>query len=363
MARAPKPIEERPPHDALDGVPLPRQTSILVGHRHAEQALLDAYRSGRMHHGWILAGERGIGKATLAFRLARFVFAHPDPTAPEVQKAADLSVPSGDHDAHWLEIGAHPNVLHLQRDWDDQRSRYRTGLSVDSIRRITPFLGTTAGEGGWRAVIVDPADDMNPNAANAILKNLEEPPRQTLFLLVTKSRGALLPTILSRCRTLNLKPLSPEETQTVVSTVVPDLASSPDAALAAELAGGSPRRLIEMQRQEGVQLYRLMRQAIEGGKADARLKLSALAAAPAGVEQFMDLYKGYLSRRVHGGAEPGNAESPPDVPLVRWAELWEKATLSGREVETYNLDRRQFVLDLLETSAAALRQPGTPVRP
>jgi DNA polymerase-3 subunit delta' len=362
MARAPKPIEERPPHDALEGVTLPRQTRILIGHRHAEQALLDAYRSGRMHHAWILAGERGIGKATLAFRLARFIFAHPDPSAPEVAEAKDLSVASDDHDAHWLEIGAHPNVLHLHREWDDQRSRYRSALSVDSIRRITPFLGTTAGEGGWRALIVDPADDMTPNAANAILKSLEEPPRQTLFFLIAKSRGALLPTILSRCRTLNLKPLTAEETQAVVGGVAPDLARSPDPALAAELAGGSPRRLIELQRQEGVELYRLMRQAIEGGKAEARLKLSALAAAPAGAEQFMDLFKGYLSRRVHGSAEPAGAENPPTVPLVRWAELWEKATLSGREVETYNLDRRQFVLDLLETSAAALRQPGTPVR-
>lgn len=362
MARAPKPVEERPPHDALDDVRLPRQTAILVGHREAEQALLDAYRSGRMHHGWILAGERGIGKATLAFRLARFVFAHPDPSAPEVAKAKDLSVPADNPNAHWLEIGAHPNLLHLQREWDDQRGRYRTVLSVESIRRITPFLGTTAGEGGWRVVIVDPADDMNPSAANAILKNLEEPPRQTLFLLIAKSRGALLPTILSRCRTLSLSPLSADETQAVVKAAAPEFAKASDAKLAAALAGGSPRRFIELERQAGVELYRLMREAIEGGATEAQLALSARASAAAVTEQFLDLFRGYLGRRVRGEAEPASAASLPAVPLVRWAELWEKATLSGREVETYNLDRRQFVLDLLETSAAALRQPGTPIR-
>jgi len=362
MARAPKVEEERPPHDALEGVRLPRQTTILVGHRHAEQALLDAYRSGRMHHGWILAGERGIGRATLAFRLARFLFAHPDSSSPEVAAAEDLSVPSGHRQAHWLEIGAHPNLLHLQREWDDQRSRYRTVLAVDAIRQITPFLGTTAGEGGWRVVIVDPADDMNPSAANAILKNLEEPPRQTLFLLIAKSRGALLPTILSRCRTLNLLPLSAEETQAVVREAAPELARGRDAALAAALAGGSPRRFIELERQAGVELYRLMREAIEGGQPEAQLALSARASAAAVTEQLMDLFKGYLSRRVRGEPEPAGAANPPAVPLVSWAELWEKATLSGREVETYNLDRRQFVLDLLETSAAALRQPGTPIR-
>ncbi len=362
MARTPKPETERPPHDALEGVALPRETTTLIGHRDAEDALLQAYRSGRMHHGWILSGERGTGKATLAFRLARFVFAHPDPSAREVADATDLSVPADHRDAHWLAIGAHPNLLHLQRDWDDRNNRYRAALSVDSVRRITPFLGTTAGEGGWRVVIVDPADDMTLSAANAILKNLEEPPRQTLFLLVTKSRGALLPTILSRCRTLHLKPLSADETQKVAHAAAPDMAETDDAELAAALAGGSVRRFIELQRQDGVALYRLMRQAVEDGSKEAQLALSARASTAAMTEQLMDLFKGYLSRRVRAEAEPTGQQQPPSVALVRWAELWEKATLSGREVETYNLDRRQFVLDLLETSAAALRQPGIPER-
>lgn len=363
MARSPKPVEERPPHDALDGVMLPRQTTSLVGHDEAEWALLDAYRSGRMHHGWILAGERGIGKATLAFRLARFVFAHPDPSTPEVAAAKDLSVSAADQQAHWLDIGAHPNLLHLQREWDDKRGRYRTVLSVDTIRRITPFLGTTAGEGGWRVVIVDPADDMNPNAANAILKNLEEPPRATLFILIARSRGALLPTILSRCRTLSLKPLSAEETEEVVRQAAPDLAKAKDAKLAAALAGGSPRRFIELEREGGVELYRLMRAAIEGGKPEAQFLLSARASTAGATEQFLDLFEDYLSRRVRGQPEPTGGANPPSAPLVTWAELWEKAALSGREVETYNLDRRQFVLDLLETSATALRQPGAPITP
>jgi DNA polymerase-3 subunit delta' len=341
-------------------VKLPRQTTALFGHRQPEQALLDAYRSGRMHHGWILAGERGIGRATLAFRVARFVFAHPDPAAPEVKEAKDLSIRPGNSHAHWLEIGAHPNLLHLHREWDDRGGRYRSALSVDAVRRITPFLGTTAGEGGWRVVIVDPADDMTPSAANAILKNLEEPPKMTLFLLVTKSRGALLPTILSRCRSLNIAPLTPEETQAAVGTAAPGFAKEGDVTLAAALAGGSPRRLIELQREGGVELYRMMRQSIEGGTSEMQLALSARASTASAVEELMDLYRGYLSRRVRGISEPAGVADPPAVPLVTWAELWEKATLSGSEVEEYNLDRRQFVLDLLETSAAALRQSGIP---
>jgi DNA polymerase-3 subunit delta' len=361
MARAPRLEEERPPHDALEGVPLPREATKLVGHVTAEQALLDAYRSGRMHHGWILTGERGIGKATLAFRLARFVFAHPDPRSPEVMEARDLSVSPAHPVARRVAIGVHANLLHLQRDWNERDKRYRTELSVDSIRRITPFLGTTAGEGGWRVVIVDPADDMNRSAANAILKNLEEPPRRAIFLLLARSRGALLPTILSRCRTLDLSPLPPDEAAAVLRDVAPEIADERDGELAAALAGGSVRRLIELRRNDGVALYRLMLAAIEAGDPQAQIRLAAQAGEAAIMEQFLELYEGYLVRRVRGIAEPGESR-PPSLPLVTWAELWEKATLSGREVETYNLDRRQFVLDLLETCAAALRQSGIPNR-
>ena len=362
MARASRVEEERPPHDALPGVKLPRETTTLVGHAAAEQTLLEAYRSGRMHHGWILVGDRGIGRATLAHRLARFVFAHPDPAAPEVAQARDLSVASGHPAARRVAIGVHANLLHLQRDWSERDKRYRTELSVESVRRITPFLGTTAGESGWRIVIVDPADDMNRSAANAILKNLEEPPRRTIFLLISRSRGALLPTILSRCRTLELAPLSSQETSAVMREVAPDIADEQEGGLAAALAGGSVRRLIELRRNDGVLLYRLMLAAIEQGDQGAQVRLAMQAGEAPLMEQLLELYEGYLARRVRGLNEPAEA-NPPAVPLVTWAELWEKATLSGREVETYNLDRRQFVLDLLESSAAALRQSGIPDRP
>ena len=355
MARAPKAVEERPPHDALDGIPLPRETLTLEGHAAAEQALLEAYRSGRMHHGWILAGERGIGKATLAFRLARFVFAHPDPTSPEVAAATDLSVPGSHPAARHLAVGAHGNLLHLQREWHVKNARFRTDIAVDTVRRVQHFLGTTAGEGGWRVVIVDPADDMNRSAANALLKNLEEPPRKTLFVLLARMRGALLPTILSRCRAIDLPPLSGEEITRVMREIAPDFAEAQENGLAAALAGGSVRRLLELRRNNGVALYHQMLRAIEGDDARERWQLASRAGDAATQEQLLELYLGYLGRRVRGIPEPNARGGPPAARLVTWAELWEKATLSGRDVETYNLDRRQYVLDLLETTAAALR--------
>jgi DNA polymerase-3 subunit delta' len=145
-----------------------------------------------------------------------------------------------------------------------------------------------------------------------------------------------------------------------VRAVAPEVAEGNDAALAAALAEGSPRRFIELMRENGIELYRLMRRGIEADDQRARFKLSALAWNAAGTARLQDLYEGYLSRRLRGVPEPGEGRSLPAVPLVTLADLWDKAAFSGREVETYNLDRRQFVLDLLESSAAALRQAGSP---
>lgn len=356
MARAPKPLEEEPPaHDALDGIPSPRQTAVLHGHEAAERTFLDAYRSGRLHHGWILAGERGIGKATLAFRFARFLFAHPDPAAASVAAAGDLSVAPDHPAARKVAAGVHGNLLHLQRDWVLKTQKHMTVVSVEGARRIIPFLGSTAGEEGWRVVIIDPADDMTPSAENAILKNLEEPPKKTLFLLLARRRGGLLPTILSRCRVLDISPLAEADLRAVVDEVAPDAAAAEGGDLAIALAAGSPRRFIELQRRSGVEIYRLMLRSIETGDTAAQLRLATLAGDAAGMEQLLELFGAYTVRRVHGEPEPAGAGRPPSLALVTWAELWEKATQAGREVDTYNLDRKQFVLDLLQHCAAVLR--------
>jgi len=362
MARAPKIEVERPPEDALPDVELPRRTGILIGHKAAEQTLLDAYRSGRMHHAWLIAGAPGIGRATLAFRFARFMLAHPDQASDVVRSAADLAIPAESPAAHRVAAGVHPNLLHLHREWNPKSDRYQGSIGVDATRRIIHFLGTTAGEsGGWRIVIADPLDDMTPSAANALLKNLEEPPARTLFLLVCRSRGSVLPTIASRCRMLQLEPLAEAETVQVAESVWPDAAGAPDRHLAARLANGSPRRLIAILQGEGVGLYRDMLKAIERDDAAARMALAWKAgASERACDAFLDIFDGYLHRRVHGTPEPDRAAAPPLRPLVTWAALWEKAAAAVRDVRTYNPDRTQFILDLLERSAAAMRETAPP---
>ncbi len=151
-------------------------------------ALLDAYRSGRIPHAWLIGGPPGIGKATLAFRMARFVLAHPDPAAPAVQAAATLAVAPDHRVAGMIAAQSHPDLLVLERTLSDT-GKLRTVIRVDDARKVASFLGATAGLGGWRVVIVDAVDDLNAESANALLKGLEEPPARTLFLLVSHAPG------------------------------------------------------------------------------------------------------------------------------------------------------------------------------
>src|SRR5271169_662714 len=191
-------------------VPHPRETTVLFGHGEAEAALLNAYRGGRIPHAWLIGGAQGIGKATLAYRMARFVLAHRDPLAPDMQRVDSLQVDPSDPVARRITAGAHGGLLVLQRTPND-KGVMRTVITVDETRETIAFFGSTAAVEGWRVCIVDTVDELNPNAANALLKILEEPPRQSIFLLISHTPGRVLPTILSRCRRLTLRPLATED--------------------------------------------------------------------------------------------------------------------------------------------------------
>src|SRR5256886_11276284 len=177
----------------------PRETSILAGHREAEAALLNAYRSGRVPHAWLIGGPQGIGRAPLAYRMARFVLAHRNPTASDVQGAETLGVDPSDPVARHVASGAHGGLLTLERTLND-RGVMRTVITVDETRETIAFFGSTAAVEGWRVGIVDSVDGLNPNAPHALLKIPEEPPQQSLVFLVSHGPALLLPTILSRCR-------------------------------------------------------------------------------------------------------------------------------------------------------------------
>jgi DNA polymerase-3 subunit delta' len=324
----------------------PRAASALYGHAAAEQALLDAYKSGRIAHAWLIGGPPRIGKATLAFRFARFVLAHPNPAAPEVQNANSLAIASEHPVARRMAAQGQPDFFLLERVINEQTGKLYTQIRVDDVRRMVAFFGATAREGGWRVAVVDSVDELAREGANALLKALEEPPARALLLLVSHSPGRELPTIRSRCRRLLLRPLPEEDVRAVLAAISGREEDDPELTQAATGADGSIARALALLEGEGIAL----RQQVLGALAklpnpDARA-LHALAEKVAGTDPqllagFMDMVNGWLSERLAGGRKEAAA-------LAAVAETWERINATARDVEAYNLDRKPFVFSVFD---------------
>ncbi|MFD1694245.1 DNA polymerase III subunit delta' [Roseibium aestuarii] len=357
MARKPLEIEDIPEVDALEGLPLPREQQHLHGHAETEQALLAAYRSPRLHHAWILGGPKGIGKATLAFRFARFIMTHPDRFAPDVAAATSLAVPPGHVVSRQIAGGAHPNILHLRRPWDTKNKRFKTDLPVDEIRRTVSFFGTTASDRAWRLCIVDSADEMNASSANALLKILEEPPERCLFLVLSHAPGRLLPTIRSRCRRLDMAPLKDEDILAGLQDLVPeDLPADPAARQTLiGFADGSLRSALGLLSGDGLAINSGFVQLADGAASLDVARLHALAEmiAARGQEDnwnnFLHVARQWIHARMR--AERGQ----PPARLASWADLWEKTNRAAADAEALNLDRKQVVLDVFRNLSRLMR--------
>jgi DNA polymerase-3 subunit delta' len=218
MAKTQKSLEV-----TIPSYPHPRLRGELYGHEEAERILLSAYRSQRLHHAWLIAGIEGIGKASLAYRMARFVLSYPDALSKTVQDAQNLFVPREHNVFHLLSQGVHPDCHNLELDED--RLRSKKTISVEAVRALSQKMLATAGNGGWRIAVIDSIDDLNKSAANALLKLLEEPPQKCLFLLVTHRPGQLMATLSSRCQKLKLNPLNEADLAKAMRSVETSLPS------------------------------------------------------------------------------------------------------------------------------------------
>jgi DNA polymerase-3 subunit delta' len=334
----------------------PRETLSLFGHRDAELTLLNAYRSGRIPHAWLIGGAQGIGKATLAYRMARFVLAHRDPLAADVLSAQTLEVDPSDPVARHIAAGAHGGLLTLERSLND-KGVMRTVITVDETRETISFFGSTAAVEGWRVCIVDTVDELNANAANALLKVLEEPPRQSLFLLVSHAPARVLPTIQSRCRKLPLRPLAIDDVITAAAEAGQMSRHDAQLAEAAQASEGSVSRALNLLGGDALKLHQRTAALLDTlPRVDPR-ELHALGDALGGSDRaalgaFVDSVDRWITQRLH--ADDGNANA--NLPrLARLAEVWEKINRAARETESYNLERKPLVFSVFGLLAEATR--------
>ena len=338
--------------DTIPDIAEPAENPLLVGHDEAMAQVAAAYRSGKLHHALLLSGPPGIGKATFAFHLAHHLVANPVPAdAPATFSSRD----PGSSLFRQIAQGAHPSVLHLTRPVNDKTKGFKSAVTVDEIRRINRFLGMTSSDGGYRVAIVDPADDMNTNAANALLKNLEEPPPRTLFVLIAHSPGGLLPTIRSRCQTIKLKPLDDASLLHVLEglrTPLPDDQGGRQA-LAAR-AGGSVRDALLMTQYGGLDIAEAMAgtlQAREFDVADAWRIAEAVGGRDNAVQFaiFNQTALDLIADRARQAALAGDVGRAASC-----SELWREAERLIAETDTYNLDKKQHVCGLLQRMWQAL---------
>ena len=337
----------------VDHVAPPRVTSTFFGHGGTESALLAAYRSGRVPHAFMLIGQKGIGKATLAYRMARFVLAHPDPSAPAVHAASSLAVDPEHPVAQRVTAQAHGDLLVLER-MPNEKNVLRQQIAADDVRRTISFFGATAGGGGWRVAIVDAVDELNRAGANALLKVLEEPPERALLLLVCHWASRVLPTLRSRCCVMPMRPLSQTDVARALAVAVGSADTDPQIGSAAAAADGSVARALAFLDEGALTLRQRALEELERLPALNVDALHALGDALAGtnprpLNAFVDTINVWLARSIDRDRGAGGGLGR----LARLAEAWERINTAARDAETYNLERKPLVFSVFGLLAEA----------
>jgi DNA polymerase III subunit delta' len=339
--------------DQEAGSPHPRAVQELFGHEEAEAAMAESLNARRTHHAWLITGPKGVGKATLAYRFARRLLG---------ARALDdrpLSCDPDDPIVRKIATGAHPDLRTATR-LDPEKYEVKRDVSVLAVRTLTNFFTMKAdGASGVRVGIVDAADDMNPNAANALLKTLEEPPPGGVLMLISHMPGRLLPTIRSRCRKLTLSPLTPD----ALSFALPDIDL-----IARTLARGCPGRAKALSALGGQKLYTALSRHLSGlprAPLDEALALSDLASNADKFAALFDMLEDYLARAGRAGLglpideiEPGEsailARLTANAKSEGAATAWQHVRDLRAKVDGLNLDRGLATLEALRGVRAQL---------
>lgn len=363
--------EPLPEADCLEGAPHPRQSAHLFGQDRAAETFLAAQATGRLHHAWLVTGPKGVGKATLAWRIARFVLdgrmvsgpvrselLYMDPEEPTFRRLAALS---------------DPRLILLRRRYDEEKKRFKTAITVDEIRKLSGFFNLSAADGGWRVAIIDAADEMNTAAANALLKLLEEPPSDTLILLISHQPGRLLPTIRSRCRNLACDSLN--EADLALALDACGFSLPPEMTSIQQLADGSVGAALSLVQNGGEDLYARVIDTLstiprmDRGKVLELAEDCAQRGAEKTYEQTTQLVMTALARLAKTAAtgqalpEAAPTEGETFVKLTgsgntghSWADLSQTLATKTAHARSVNLDPSSVILDMfLQIEATAAR--------
>ncbi len=359
--------DDLPASDRIAGVPPPRETEMLFGQDAAQAEFLQAFTAGRVHSGWLITGPRGVGKATLAWKIATFLLATPAQQVDGLFGAppppTTLAIDPEHPDARLVQSGSHPGLLVIKRMVNDKTGALQSEITREALDPLKNFFHMSATDGGHRVAIVDAADEMNRNAANAILKELEEPPANTTFLLIAHQPSRLLPTIRSRCRTLRCAALNPADLSAAIEQA--GLNNERTDALTT-LSGGSAGDAIRLLSQDGLTLYAELVDLLSGLPNINRPALLKLADSCAGrnaetrFSMTLDLLDHLLSRAARAGlmgepetqGAPGEARllariSPDDRAARNWAQLQQDLSRRARHGRAVNLDPAALILDMV----------------
>lgn len=373
-----------------ENILLPLMTQNLIGHEWAEQIFIDAFNAEKIHHAWMITGPKGIGKATLAYKIARFLLNNPpiddqgpglfgDVLAADVLEKIKLTSLNTDLQTppnQLVSAKSNPDFMVIEKSEDPKTGKMRNNILVDDVRKINRFFQKTSSAGGWRIALIDTADDMNRNAANAILKILEEPPKNSILIILANAPGKLLPTIKSRCCMLRLKPLKSSTVGEILKLNYPDIEDDILQGYVS-ISNGSPGYAISLMEHEGLKLYGEMLNLLSTMPA-INVPLShefagAITTKKSG-DRFMlfsEMLSQFINRMIrhvsylnsdhtHHMVPALNDEfilmekMGVIIPLDQWAELWEKISTKITATDLLNMDKKQTVLDILNMINSAM---------
>ncbi len=336
----------------------PRTNPFLLGHEEAEKFLLEAWKNNSLHNSWLFSGIEGIGKATLAYKFARFLLSA-DQTKKE--QYTSLNVTPDDKVFKLVANNSHPDLKIIERDYTDtdrkkilkaikdgeqlsdeelQGLKRSAFIRVDDVRTINEFLSKRSSQDGWRVVIVDSIDDMNASSANAILKILEEPPHKTVLMLISHNPNRLLPTIKSRCAKLNLKPLSDANLASLLRRYRPEMKENEIKELTA-ICSGSIGKALNYADNNALARYHELEKLIMSGNAFKLSELLNFCDRAVADEDSYELAKSLLLKIIRSLI----TDRPEKIEEI--SASWDETLKTFNETESLNLDKKQALITII----------------